>query len=368
MVNYDKSEIRKQLSVNQIFEFLEDWGGEPMYTSFGIISATICHNPPGEGSRKLYFYENSGLFHCYTGCADPSFDIFELIQKVFKIQKHKEVDLNESVRWIAQRFGIQGTYVKDQTNDGLDDWKYLANYDRIQNIDLKIQSVVLKEYNPEILSRFHYDVRIDPWLKEGITQEVLDHAQIGFYPGGDQITIPHFDKEGRFVGLRGRCLCAEEGQLYGKYKPLNVNNTMYNHPLGFNLYNLNNSKSGIRTMGKAIVFEGEKSTLKYQSYFGIDNDISVACCGSSFSNYQVQLLLEVGAREIVLALDRQFQAIGDNEFKKLTANLLKLRDKYKNDTVISCIFDKNLITDYKSSPIDHGADIFLKLFKERIIL
>ena len=368
MVNYDKSEIRKQLSVNQIFEFLEDWGGEPMYTSFGIISATICHNPPGEGSRKLYFYENSGLFHCYTGCADPSFDIFELIQKVFKIQKHKEVDLNESVRWIAQRFGIQGTYVKNQINDGLDDWKYLANYDRIQNIDLKIQSVVLKEYDPEILSRFHYDVRIDPWLKEGITQEVLDHAQIGFYPGGDQITIPHFDKEGRFVGLRGRCLCAEEGQLYGKYKPLNVNNTMYNHPLGFNLYNLNNSKSGICTMGKAIVFEGEKSTLKYQSYFGIDNDISVACCGSSFSNYQVQLLLEVGAREIVLALDRQFQAIGDNEFKKLTANLLKLRDKYKNDAVISCIFDKNLITDYKSSPIDHGADIFLKLFKERIIL
>ena len=74
MLSYDKTEVRNFLTLENIFELLTDWGGEPEYTDFGIICATICHNPPGDGSRKLYFYENSGLFNCYTGC-NGTFDI-----------------------------------------------------------------------------------------------------------------------------------------------------------------------------------------------------------------------------------------------------------------------------------------------------
>lgn len=191
---------------------------------------------------------------------------------------------------------------------------------------------------------------------------------IGFYPGGDQITIPHFDINGRFIGLRGRTLCKEEGERYGKYRPLKVGKDLYNHPLGMSLYNLNNSKDNIKLIKKAIVFEGEKSTLLYQSYFGLENDISVACCGSSLSTYQVQELIDVGAEEIIIAFDRQFKEIGDEEFQHLKKNLLKLRTKYKNYVNISFIFDKNMITGYKSSPIDHGPKIFMELFKDRIVL
>ena len=135
-----------------------------------------------------------------------------------------------------------------------------------------------------------------------------------------------------------------------------------------NLYNFNYSKDAIGIIQKVIVFEGEKSTLLYKSYFGIENDISVACCGSNLSTYQVQLLIEAGAKEIVVAFDRQFQEINDNEYKHLTKNLMKINSKYKNDVVISFIFDKNMITGYKDSPIDCGPEIFMKLFKERIIL
>lgn len=80
------------------------------------------------------------------------------------------------------------------------------------------------------------------------------------------------------------------------------------------------------------------------------------------------MLLDAGAEEIVIAFDRQFQEIGDDEFKKLKANLLKIRDKYKNYALISFIFDKNMITGYKASPIDEGKEKFLQLFKERIVL
>ena len=365
MLNFDKNEIRENISDEQVFELLEEWGGEPEWTSNAIISKTICHNIKGEGSRKLYYYFNTGLFHCYTGCDEPSFDIFELLIKVFDIQKKKVFDLNDAVRYIAFKFGISASY-KDEAEDQLDDWKFLNNYDRVQNIELKTNRIELKEYDKTILDRFSYLVNIRPWLNEGISQDVIDYNKIGFYPGGDQITIPHFDPDGRLVGVRGRTLGKEEAERFGKYRPLYIMGQMYNHPLGMNLYNLNNSKEYIKIMKKAIVFESEKSCLLYQSYFNFD--ISVACCGSSLSSYQVQQLLDLGVEEIIIAFDRQFQEPQDEEWHHLTKNLKKINDKYKNFATISFIFDKNMITGYKDSPIDCGKEKFLTLFKERIYL
>ena len=193
-------------------------------------------------------------------------------------------------------------------------------------------------------------------------------ASIGFYPGGDQITIPHFDENSRLVGLRGRSLCLEEAERFGKYRPLKVNGIQYNHPLGMNLYGLNWAKKAIKIIGKAIIFESEKSVLQYISMFGIDSDIAVACCGSNVSAFQINSLINAGAKEIIIALDRQFQEIGDKEFKHLTKNLTNLGKRYNKYVIISCIFYKHMITDYKSSPTDEGKEKFLQLYKERIVL
>lgn len=368
MISFNKDEIRESLDIHNIFELLNEWGGNPVYTPFGIISATICHNPPGEGSKKLYYYENSGLFRCYTGC-DASFDIFELVIKVMNIQQHLIMNLNDAVQWVAQRFGISGTItVSNDSIEELEDWKFLANYERIQNIELQINNIVLKEYDSSILQHFNYNVKLLPWLNEGISQQVLNNAMIGFYPGADVITIPHFDINNRLIGVRGRTLVQDEAELYGKYKPLRINDTLYNHPLGMNLYNLNHSLANIERMRRVIVFEGEKSALKYWTYFGEEGDISVACCGSSISTYQMQLLINARVQEVIIAFDRQFKEVGDNEFQHLKNNLLRLRQKYKNYLTISFIVDTKKLTDYKDSPIDKGKDIFLKLFKERVIL
>ena len=369
MKTYNKKEVREKLNIEQIYGLLEEWGGLPEYTDFGILSSTICHNPPGEGSRKLYYYSNTDLFQCYTGCG--SFDIFELLVKIAKIQWNKEFDLNDAVRYIAIKFGLAGEQ-EDIGEEALIDWKTLNAYDRIQELEIKDYHVELKEYDKTILDRMNYNVKILPWLKEGITQEVMDYNRIGYYPGAAQITIPHFDINGRFIGLRGRSLCQPDIDMYGKYRPIMIPHgdkpLLYNHPLGMNLYNINNSKDNIKQTGRAIIFEGEKSSLLYQSYFGIENDISVACCGSNISAYQIQLLLDCEVQEITIAFDRQFKEIGDEEFKHLTNNLTKINDRYKNYVDISIIFDKKMITRYKDSPIDDGASTFLQLWKERIKL
>ena len=368
MISYDKKEVRESLTIDNIFELLQEWGGDPEYSSFGIISGTICHNPAGEGSHKLYYYTNTDLFRCYTGC-DSTFDIFELATKVMKIQRNLDWDLNEAVRYIAFKFGIITTADGESTNlKDIPDWQILNNYDRIEQIEIKNYSLQLKEYDPVILDRFNYNVKIEPWLNDNIGEEALAQARIGYYPGGDQITIPHYDKDGRFIGLRGRALCQEEAERFGKYRPLKINGIQYSHPLGMNLYNFNYSKDTISTFRKAIIFESEKSCLQYQTYFGLENDISVACCGSSLSAYQVELLLNNNVQEMIIAFDRQFQQVGDVEHRHLVTNLKKIHSKYKNYMTVSFIFDRRKITPYKASPTDQGRDIFLQLFKQRILL
>lgn len=367
MINYDKELIKEQLSLEDVYQLLVEFGGNPEYSNLGIISETICHNEPGEGSKKLYFYSNSNLFHCYSGCDDPTYDIFELVRKVASIQWHQELDFNDAVRWVAYRFGIAGIQEDGEQADALEDWKIFSAYDQKREIIIGDNSQIsLKPYNKTILTRLNYNIKIQPWINEGITQEVLDYTQIGYYPGGDQITIPHFDIDDNLVGLRGRTVCAEEGERYGKYRPARINKVLYNHPLGYNLYGLNWAKDNIKTFKKAVVAESEKSVLHYMSMFGIDNNICVAVCGSSLSSYQFNLLKQCGAEEIIIAFDRQFRTLGDDEFKSWVHKLKNISKKFSNDCKFSFIFDKDGLLGYKDSPLDKTKDIFLQLFKTRL--
>ena len=371
MYIYDKQEVKNKITIDDIYQILLDFGGDPMYTDFGIISSTICHNKPGVGSRKLYYYrnnDNDGMFHCYTGCDEPSFDIFELIIRVMNIQTNVIYNLNDAIRWAANRLNIDGTYQEESEVNNLEDWEYLDKYNKIQEIEINEQDLILKEYDKKILDFLNYNIKITPWINEGITPEVMKLFKIGYYPGGAQITIPHFDINNRFIGLRGRSLVEEDASRYGKYRPVKINKIMYNHQIRINLYEINYNKNNIENFKKAIIFESEKSVLKYASYFGQENNIAVACCGSSVSNYQIKLLQSLGVEEIIIAFDRQFKEVNDEEYKHLKKNLIKINNKYSNEVLISIIFDKNKITNYKSAPIDEGPDKFLQLVQERIII
>ncbi len=103
--------------------------------------------------------------------------------------------------------------------------------------------------------------KIPMWINEGITQEAMDNSNISFDPVSWGIVIPHYNIDGKLIGIRERTLIKEEEEN-GKYKPAILNYKMYNHPLGFNLYNLNNSKDNIRKINKVIIFERRKKLFK----------------------------------------------------------------------------------------------------------
>ena len=379
MYKYNKDEIKENLTIEQVLDFVAELGGEPIMHNNFFTAKTICH---GGEAHKLYYYENTHLFRCYTEC-DSTFDIFELVVKIKtnngekkkvsqqtregRVLINRDWNLYDAVEYVAFYFGISadaGDFFEIQGQ--LQDWNILTDYEKNNQIQLEQQIVELEVFDDSILKYFPRP-HISPWEEEGIKYEVLLNRGISYDPIHEGIIIPHYDIDNNLIGIRERTLIIEE-EKYGKYKPAIINGKMYNHPLGFNLYNLNNSKHNIELIKKAIIFEGEKSPLLYASYFGADNDISVACCGSSLITYQVKLLISLGVEEIIIAFDKQFKEIGDDEWKRWKNKLIGIHNKYGAYVQISFLFDKKSQLNYKDSPIDQGPDIFMNLFKERIFL
>ena len=368
-------ELKNSLTIEQVEEFLLDMGGEPINKGDIIISRTICH---GGDSHKLYYYDNTKLFKCYTKCPEDSFDIFELALKIKKlageqiiywskdaVQTSRPWSLPDAVHYVAIYYGLEvenENFLSEQTE--LQDWKILTKLETKQQQKRSKQIVSLKIFEDNFLKNLPRP-KILPWIKEGISLDIMNIHNICYDPKNQGIIIPHYDIDDNLIGIRERTLIKEK-EIYGKYIPATINGQMYNHPLSFNLYNINISKDNIRNIKKAIVFEGEKSSLLYGSYFGIENDISVAACGSNLINYQVELLLSLGVQEIIIGFDRQYQEIGDDEWKKWTEKFYHIHNKYGSLVQISYLFDKEHILNYKSSPIDQGPEIFIELFKNRI--
>ena len=63
--------LKFSLTLEQVESLLSELGGNPQRYNNMIISKTICHC--GE-SHKLFYYDNTKLFRCYTECSD-TFDI-----------------------------------------------------------------------------------------------------------------------------------------------------------------------------------------------------------------------------------------------------------------------------------------------------
>lgn len=363
---FDKNELKESLTIDQVFEFVAEIGGEPIMEKGGsvIMAKTICHNHIGEGSHKLYYYGNTHLFKCYTDCGD-TFDIYELVMRA-KILAGEQWSLPKSIAYVARYFGISAEDENDFENtEQLEDWSIFKKYKKTDE-DKKSQIVQLKIFDKDTLKNLPRP-HILPWEEEGILSEVMNKRGICYDPCYEGIVIPHYNIDNELVGIRERTLI-KENEIYGKYRPAIINGQMYNHPLSFNLYDLNNSKEAIQVMKKTIVFEGEKSPMLYASYFGEENNIAVASCGSALINYQVKLLLSLGVKEIIIAFDKQFKEIGDDEWKRWTKKLKDINMKYGKECQISFMFDKWDMLGYKDSPIDKGPDIFMELFKRRIIL
>ena len=354
-MSYSKEDVKENLTTDDVYDLLEFFGANPKDYGDYIVAQTICHC--GD-SQKLYYYSENQMFHCYTHCG--SFDVIELVQKI------KGIDFNSAIYFLVNYFNLQYKLDESEIDHSLEDWKIFDRTGKIEEIeseDIKLGRIHLKEYDDSVIA--HYpQPRIAPFEDAHISYEVCKQMNIRYDPISGNIIIPHYDEDNRCIGIRQRTII-QENEVYGKYRPWYHNKKQYNSPLAFNLYNLNNAKENIRRAGIAIVVESEKSALAYSSFFSIENSLDVALCGSSISRYQFELLQLYGAKEVVIAFDKDYTDTNDERYSTFVEKMGRINKKYGSQCNLSFIVDTLGILGEKESPTDRGKEVFLTLFKNR---
>jgi hypothetical protein len=237
-------------------------------------------------------------------------------------------------------------------------------------------SITLPKYNDYILNIFDDYLPLS-WYKEGIKEDIATYFKIKYYINQNKAIIPHYDISGNLVGIRGRNFSQIEIDSGRKYMPVSIQGLTYRYPMNFNLYGIYQNKNNIKQFKKAIIFEGEKSVMLYGSYYGQENNISLATCGMTLSSYQKELLLSLNIEELIICYDKQYilEVIeNDNvdksskpwkEYENYIKRLIKISDMfmdYCNVSVVTC-WDNRL--EYKDAPIDRGKEVFEELYKNR---
>ena len=78
----DYKQIVEDLDVEDVKHLLYELGADEVEDKDNcLITNTLCHNASAaEASKKLYFYKDTKLFVCYTGCGNMSiFNFFKTL-------------------------------------------------------------------------------------------------------------------------------------------------------------------------------------------------------------------------------------------------------------------------------------------------
>ena len=345
-------------------------------TSQYIIFSAVCHN---SSSMKLYYYKESKTFHCYSQCS-CNYSVFDLIGQVLGLP------FLESYKWLCNYKGVKNTRQqfrgfksRDSENKDLEFLK-LHSYKPAQN------EIVLPEYSDKVLRNFDKAIE-ESWYEEGINdEEVLDKFEIlyNYYDGS--MIIPYFSEDGTHLnGIMRRSFNKEDVDNGRKYMPLEWNRITYKFNKRLVLYGYYQNKENIDKLHKCILYEAEKSVLKLSCYKGLENGIGLGLGGMNLSKQQLQLLLKRDIDEVCIALDKQVRT-DLIDLKEDTEEVVKAKkeyniyiDKVKKIYVLLCnyftvtvILDwtkgGDSLLDYKSSPIDHGEQIWDYLYENRCVI
>lgn len=356
----DIRELREELTDESIKEILAQFNVEPVdENEERIIFPTCCHNLEG-GSPKLFYYKNTKLFHCYTECA-ASFDIFTLLQKMYAL-RGQEITLRQAVEICNLDSG--SLKPEDRAYNCLDDIKYMQEINNCYIPD--VDHLDFKTYDKSILNNYPFSYPgLLTWIQEGIGVSALQRFSIGYDNYNQAIIIPNFDYKGELIGVRARYF-KEEDIKKGKYRPLYARGQLYNHPTGRTFYGIYENHKNIERKKIAVIFEGEKSVLLFETIYGAENNIALATLGQNITKDHIQYLIKMNVTHVILAYDTDYEDYDQQkEVEKKYKEKAKILSHYFN---VSYLIDDDFTLPYKSSPIDGGRETFEHLLENRRIV
>lgn len=351
-----ETNLVSKINTSDILRLMEKLGVSESQVRYGndcLIFPTICHNDlTNNPSQKLYYYESSKRFYCYTSC--KSMSIFDLIINTYKtrgfkmefIRAYNLLDEIVSNR-LKTGFAVIQTPKPFNTTKIEEDWEEQ-----------------LPVYNHHVLECFTQQPRfLDPWMSEGIGYDTLVEFGVRFDMVRNRIVFPVIDHKGRLVGIRVRNFSQADIDAGRKYMPLWHNEELYNCPKMMVVYGYYQNRQILKRTKEAVVFEAEKSVLKYGSCFTMNKAVAVG--GSAFSQYHGKILQDAGVERIVLAFDNDYNEEGDRFYglRKMIREAKKVKEMG---------FEVELIYDWdgeylgdKDAPIDLGRPIYSKLYRDR---
>lgn len=342
---------------------------------------TICH---GGDSHKLCYFTETKDFYCYTCCGRmPFLDFIKRIRGAKDGEFYKKV-----LMYLAPKVGI--TESKKRKGFGINaddvlskermaDRNIFAFREELFEADenaINLNDYHLPEYDSTILNYFDKNIFYQGWIDENISIPTMEKYGISWYEYQKYIIIPHYDIDGRLVGIRRRSLKPEDSKR--KYMPLFIEGKEYDHSLSLNLYGIYNNKKAIQDSHEAVIVEAEKSVLMADTFFGQYNNV-IATCGFNVSTIQMALLHNLGVSTVYLGFDKDYDEKCAEEYHK-DEDTLKGYMHYlgrlesvakrltENDFVVYLMKDKRGELDIKDSPLDKGKKVFEHMKKDSVLV
>lgn len=336
---------------------------------------TICH---GGHSHKLCYYLSNKNFYCYTSCGSMSIITFLMKVRACSVGevinylksfvgnqtsrmgfgKHRIVD----VEFINETDRLLELQNRNEINNRIRLGRENNNYELIDNKDAS------KFYDSTILNYFE-DKYYTGWIKDGISIPSMQKFGIKWYESEKHIIIPHLNSDGKLVGIRRRSLKPEDSK--NKYMPEIIENKVYGHSLGLNLYGLYENKNAIIKRKTALIVEGEKSVMLSDTYQG-DRSVAVATCGFNITDWQLNKIASYGVEKVYLAFDKDYDLMHFEDKYKTTSSKYKeclsfierinsLAKKLSRDCEVRIIIDRDNLLELKDSPLDKGKEVYEEL-------
>jgi len=368
----DAKELLNSLTIDEIKTILIELGAqhiEDLSESKGhLITNTICHNI-SDGKMKLYYYTESNgkfegrKFHCFTACGD-NFNVYELVKRNHEL-KGIEMRFPDVIGWICSKTGRKNygyskpegfSHEEEKINDELE---YLKKFDK-----KKIEPPKLVEHDECILGRFtnHHH---QSWLEDGVSHETMNRYEVMYDYYRHRIILPHRHWEtGGLIGIKCRSLEQNEIDKGFKYIPLKTEDTLYSYPSYFNLYGYWQNREYIKKIKKIILFEAEKSVHQVESMYG-ENNFSSSLMGSNISQAQVDMLINDGIEEVIIALDREYIDIDSPQGKSYQQKIIRMGLMMAQYMRVAVLVDTENRLKLKDSPSDQGQEVLEQLLKEK---
>lgn len=258
--------------------------------------------------------------------------------------------INFVMQYHKLSFPMAIKHIIELSNLKLEEKEYSDVYEYLKKKNHKPpKPVIQRSYLPANAMNKYTKKPIEEWLREGVTQEVLDKYDVRYDIAGNAIVFPIHNEHGRILAIKVRT-------LYPNYNELGIKKYRYYQKIFTNdfLFGLWQNKKNIEDQREVIVVEAEKGVMILESY-GYKNVVALST--SVMTSQQIDLLLSLKCR-IVLALDKDVT-------KK---DLCVLAKPLKLFATVECVYDSKNVLVGKESPYDKGKEVWQQLYSEKIIL